>query len=101
MKTFCFYGFDGTERARKHDSFHLCIDVNLDTASKLDRAIHDGKSIFLDDKSSKSNHLTANNSIYKSSRSKVTKYRDLRGKIEFCFRALALNYAIQFSSVTS
>ena len=67
MKTFCFYGFDGTERARKHDSFHLCIDVYLDTASKLDRVIHDDKSIFLDDKSSKSNHSTANNSIYKSS----------------------------------
>ena len=86
MKTFCFYGFDGTERARKHDSFHLCIDVYLDTASKLDRVIHDGKSIFLDDKSSKSDHSTANNSIDKSSRSKVTKSRDLLGKkLSFVF----------------
>ena len=51
IETFCFYGFDGTERAWKHDSFHLCIDVYLDIASKIARPFHGGNSLFWTDKS--------------------------------------------------
>ena len=77
IETFCFYGFDGTERAWKHDSFHLCIDVYLGIAPQIARLFHDGTWLFLTDNSYGAKYLTAKNSIFKDWFIQVTKNQKL------------------------